>query len=419
MSVSTKELRQLTDLLVKEVSDYGIPDVSIGQYQTVCNNINAYALKRGESVYSPELMDGYLSYIDDQLGMCDICFGYHRFQNRVVRMLRSLAEKGYVDFSASRSSVKKYPVPEDISVVIEDILDANNVPAGDKADLRAPMRHLFWYAHQQGYEGMALDDTVIMKYIIDEVPVTNSGSTGRTLRCVRYITEYLRHHRGVKLNHDYAMLKLKNAHISIIPAFSEEEIADISSSVDVSTPIGMRDIAIILLGYGTGLRGADIVNLKLQDIDWRGQCANLIQTKTHTPLTVELNGHVMNAVADYVLSARPKCDVPEVFVTVKAPYRKLTPGFAGMIDKYCQKACVEKIPLRAFHSLRRSFETTLVSRGVPIETASQMMGHKTIKEDKPYITHNREKTAFVAMDFRDVPISTGLYALSGKEGDAG
>ena len=104
------------------------------------------------------------------------------------------------------------------------------------------------------------------------------------------------------------------------------------------------------------------------------------------------------------------CDVPEVFVTVKAPYRGLSSCFAPMIDKYCEKAFVSKIPLRAFHSLRRSFETVIVSRGVPIETASQMMGHKTISEEKPYITHDKEKASFVAMDFSDVPIRAGIYA---------
>ena len=132
----------------------------------------------------------------------------------------------------------------------------------------------------------------------------------------------------------------------------------------------------------------------------------------------------MNALADYILDWRPKCDVSEVFVTVKAPYRSLSKGFGSMIDKYCEKAGVQKIALRGFHSIRRSFETVMVSRGVPIWTASQMMGHKTITEDKPYITHNKSQAAFVAMDFSDVPITTGFYARhsgtssSEKRGDS-
>ena len=205
----------------------------------------------------------------------------------------------------------------------------------------------------------------------------------------------------------------------MIPAFSEEEIADISSAIDTSSALGVRDLAIILLAYGTGLRGADIVSLKLEEVDWRHQKIRILQTKTHTPLIAELNGNVMNVLADYVLEFRPPCNVPEVFVTVKAPYRKLSSSFANMIDKYCEKAHVEKIPLRAFHSLRRAFETTLVSRGVPIETASRMLGHKTIHEDKPYITHNQHQISFVSMDFTDVPITAGIYAPAGSASKTG
>ena len=134
-----------------------------------------------------------------------------------------------------------------------------------------------------------------------------------------------------------------------------------------------------------------------------------MQSKTHTQVVSELNGATLNALADYILEWRPKCNAPEVFVTVKAPYRRLSKGFGSMIDKYCVKASVPKIVFRGFHSIRRSFETVMVSRGVPIETASQMMGHKSITEDKPYITYDKRQVAFVAMDFSDVPISGGYY----------
>ncbi|MFR7378010.1 MAG: hypothetical protein ACLUTZ_14085 [Oliverpabstia sp.] len=40
---------------------------------------------------------------------------------------------------------------------------------------------------------------------------------------------------------------------------------------------------------------------------------------------------------------------------------------------------------------------------------SQMMGHKSIIEDKPYITHDTHQISFVAMDFSDVPITSGFY----------
>ena len=38
-----------------------------------------------------------------------------------------------------------------------------------------------------------------------------------------------------------------------------------------------------------------------------------------------------------------------------------------------------------------------------------MMGHKSITEDKPYLTHDTHQISFVAMDFSDVPITSGFY----------
>lgn len=51
----------------------------------------------------------------------------------------------------------------------------------------------------------------------------------------------------------------------------------------------------------------------------------------------------MNALADYILDWR---DIPEVFVTVKAPHRRLAKGFGNMIDKYCELAGVPKVAFR-------------------------------------------------------------------------
>ena len=102
----------------------------------------------------------------------------------------------------------------------------------------------------------------------------------------------------------------------------------------------------------------------------------------------------MNALADYILDWRPKCDIPEVFLTVKAPYRRLSKGFSIV-----KKQEYPKVAFRGFHSLRRSFETVMVSKGVPIETASQMMGHKSITEDKPYLSHDTHQISFVVNGF--------------------
>ena len=403
-------LKPLTEQFMKEVIKYGILVVSTEQYQNVCNSIIKFAEATGVDSYSPELMASYQKFLDQRVSAGEICKEYRRFQARVIRMLSSLADDGRVDFSSAKCPLRKYPVSNETAKLVEKILDACQISDKTKKDLRAPTRHFLWYAAQQGVTPESIDDTTVMQFLIEEIPISNSGSTGRTLRCVKYATEYLKNNGNHNLHRDYTLLKLKNDHRRIVPAYSEDEIYSIVDAMDTNDTLGKRDRAIVLIAYCTGLRGADIISIKLTDIDWRNQKVSVIQSKTHTPIISALNGETMNALADYILDWRPECEVSEVFVTVKAPYRSLSKGFGSMVDKYCEKAGVQKIALRGFHSIRRSFETIMVSRGVPIETASQMMGHKTITEDKPYITHNKSQVAFVAMDFSDVPITTGFYA---------
>ena len=402
-------LKDLTEQLLKEVMQH-VLEVSVEQYQSVCNSILKYAGSSNTNTYSSELIDAYKNYLENRVSNGEVCKEYRRFQFRVLHMLSSLAETGTVDFSRIVYRVKKYPVSTEITDLVEKILGSYPISYATKSDLRAPTRHFLWYASEQGKDPEHIDDVTVMKFLIEEIPVSNSGSTGRTLRCIKYSTEYLKSHGNQCLHRDYRLLKLKNDHRRMIPAYTEDEIFDIADAANNDDMLSKRNLAIILLAYCTGLRGCDIVRIRLTDIDWQNHKLALVQSKNHQPLSVELNGSTMNALADYILDWRPECNDLEVFITVKAPYKKLSKGFGSMIDKYCRKAGVEKISFRGFHSIRRAFETIMVSRGVPIEIASQMMGHKSIVEDKPYITHNKSQIAFVAFDFTDVPITTGFYA---------
>ena len=81
-----------------------------------------------------------------------------------------------------------------------------------------------------------------------------------------------------------------------------------------------RDAAITLLALTTGMRACDIINLKMEDIDWRASSATIIQQKTGNPLTVPLVPAVAEALAEYVLEHRPGAECSNVFVRTKAPH---------------------------------------------------------------------------------------------------
>ena len=127
----------------------------------------------------------------------------------------------------------------------------------------------------------------------------------------------------------------------------------------------------------------------------------------------------MNAIADYILKGRPKSGYKEIFLSIKKPVRPLDKRhypFAAIITKYSARAGVELKPMRSFHSLRRTFATELSMAGIPLDTISQLLGHKRIDEDKPYLSYNSKQIEFCSMGFEEIPLENGLYAFHSSIG---
>ncbi len=102
--------------------------------------------------------------------------------------------------------------------------------------------------------------------------------------------------------------------------WTEEQIESLINAVDITTPIGKRDYAIILIGARLGFRIGDILNLTINDIDWTNKLISIVQGKTRETQTMPLSSDVGWAIVDYLKNGRPVTDYPNIFVTHNAPY---------------------------------------------------------------------------------------------------
>ena len=411
------DMQSLSDALLQSVREYGIKETSMGQYEAVCKKIVHFSSEHGFSTYYPGLKTDYDAFINALVNDKSICYEYGRFQHRVIRMMASLAETGETDFSGCFNPPGKYEVSRQSNEFIEKVLDYHQLRGESRMEMSTVMKHFFKYAEDKtGTDKADITDDLLMDFFTKELPKTNKGSMGRSLRAIKYLSVYLKNNGNTDLLLDFTQLNARSHHVRVIPPYSQEEINRAVSSIDTTTPEGLRDYAIILLAFNTGLRGVDIRALCLEDIDWNKGLLYLQQSKTGDPLILPLSGKVMNAIADYILMGRPECNYKEIFLTVKEPVRPMDKRhgtFSSLCDKYFNAADVSKIPGRSFHSLRRSFATELSEAGVPVETISQMLGHKNIEEDKPYLSYNREQVSFCAIGFDDIPITNGIYAGGG------
>jgi len=170
--------------------------------------------------------------------------------------------------------------------------------------------------------------------------------------------------------------------------FTEDEILQMLSAVDKSSLTGRRDYAFMIIAARTGLRAIDIVSLKFDSFDWHSHEIRITQQKTGNALNLPLAPEVGNAVADYILNARPESTSEYIFVKKFAPMQSVNrKTVSEVVKKYMNLAGIngESIPYRGVHSFRRSFGKTLLESSVPIDMINELLGHADMNSSRSYL----------------------------------
>ncbi len=247
-------LNLLVQELLSEIRKYGIKEISMEQYEVVCRSLQKYADRKGADVYSKELLDGFAEQKARRCESNEICPEYLRFTRRVVRLMGMLAETGKIDFG-SAGCHRKYLVSESACQLIRDILDHYGLCGEARIEMETVIRHLFSYAEKAGCPAYSVTDKLLMDFFTRELPSTNKGSMGRALRAIKYVSGYFRSQGLGNLSLDFSQLNARGCHIRVIPPYSQAEIGRLLGAIDISSPVGLRDYAVILLAFDTGLRG--------------------------------------------------------------------------------------------------------------------------------------------------------------------
>lgn len=223
--------------------------------------------------------------------------------------------------------------------------------------------------------------------------------------------------RFITFLEDTNFIKLKNLHLALSAGIVKEvKIVDILSDIEIEaiykykeiskTPAEIRNTAMVLIGLRMGLRASDVINLKLTDIHWKESIISVVQSKTRAAITLPLPADVGNAIYAYIKNARPKVDNEIVFLKHKAPYSKLT-------NKICNNALYIILPERrtlnriGFHSLKRTFATSILRRNAGIEAVIDSLVHQDNTTVIKYLSFDEERMIRCSLSLSECNISLG------------
>jgi integrase/recombinase XerD len=160
---------------------------------------------------------------------------------------------------------------------------------------------------------------------------------------------------------------------------------------DPTTPVGLRDKAMLELLYATGLRVSELVGLRIADLNLERGFLTVIG-KGSKERAVPMGEAAMAAVQEYLDRARRAllsgAESDHLFISMKR--RGITRQmFWERIKFYARKAGIA-VPVSP-HTLRHSFATHLLDNGADLRAVQAMLGHSDISTTQIYTQVSRER----------------------------
>ena len=174
-------------------------------------------------------------------------------------------------------------------------------------------------------------------------------------------------------------------------ALTNDEITKVLAPELPETPESLRDQAILELAYASGLRLAELKNLRLEQLHLDAGFINVIG-KGNKERVVPVGRKAVAALNRYLEVGRPKLVTPKspanVYLTKRGtPFASVTLWLR--IKKRVRRAGVERNITP--HMLRHSFATHLLEHGADLRVIQELLGHANISTTEIYthVTGNR------------------------------
>ena len=173
---------------------------------------------------------------------------------------------------------------------------------------------------------------------------------------------------------------------SLPETLSIEEVEALLSKEEASTPMSLRDRAIIEVMYATGVRVSELVSLDIDDVDLDESFVRCMG-KGSKERIIPLHDEAVETVREYLEDGRSSLAGPAagraLFVSRKGG--RLTRQALWLILKgRAQAAGIERKITP--HTLRHSFATHLLIGGAPLRHVQELLGHASITTTQVY-TH--------------------------------
>lgn len=231
-----------------------------------------------------------------------------------------------------------------------------------------------------------IDQQSVLKYLTQlQKSGLSARSRARTLSAVRMFHRFL-------LRENYsdsdptALIESPRILPGLPKLLSQQQVEDLLAAPGDSTPLALRDRAMLETLYATGMRVSELVGLRLIDLKLDIGCVNAFG-KGGKQRLIPLGEMALEIINDYLQNGRPKLQrkIACEHLFVNRSGRPMSrQGFWKNLKRYALQAGIrgQVYP----HLLRHSFATHLLENGADLRAVQTMLGHADISTTQIY-TH--------------------------------
>lgn len=162
------------------------------------------------------------------------------------------------------------------------------------------------------------------------------------------------------------------------------DVQKLIASTNSYQPRDIRDRCMLMLFAIYGLRSGEVAKLRLDDFDWEQEVLTVWRPKQRRTQQYPLVQEVGHAVIRYLREVRPACAQRQIFLSLKSPFRPLSPGALHHLTKTRFTLLGIVTPRRGPHALRHACATWLLSGGFSLKEIGDHLGHRSSFATRTY-----------------------------------
>ncbi|NRR92533.1 site-specific tyrosine recombinase XerD [Winogradskyella undariae] len=246
---------------------------------------------------------------------------------------------------------------------------------------------------------ITIDTNVVKEFIYSVSKDINPRSQARLISGLRNFFDYLIF-ENYRTSNPLDLIETPRIGRKLPDTLSVKEIDTLISSIDLSTPQGERNRAIIETLYSCGLRVSELTNLKLSDLFFDEGFIK-VTGKGDKQRFVPISDLTKKFISIYVKEIRPHEPVIEEYRDVLFLNRRGKQLTRAMIFTII-KTLVKETGLNKTvspHTFRHSFATHLLENGADLRAIQMMLGHESITTTEIYMHVDRSHLSEVLNKF--------------------